>query len=167
MSDKEDTHVNTVRPPLIELVKASQRQMAIDFEAKSSQLPHSGEKGAAREEVVRSFLSDYLPKRFAVGHGFVVDASGGVSRQIDAVIYDQLSCPVFHVTPTQRFIPAEGVSGVVSVKSVLTRSELSEAATNLTSVALLDRFASGRPQAMMGGVPALGACRFSSVGRLS
>jgi hypothetical protein len=127
--------------------------MAIDFEAKTTQLPHHGEKGAAREEVVRAFLSEYLPKRFSVSHGFIVDASGDVSRQMDVVIYDQLACPVFHVTPSQRLIPAEGVSGVVSVKSALTRSELHEAANNLSSVATLNRLASGRPEAMIGGVP--------------
>jgi hypothetical protein len=145
--------MNLQHTPVVELIRAVQRQMRIEFDQKTTQIPHMGERGAAREEVVRSFLRDYLPKRFAVSPGFILDADGMVSRQIDAVIYDELCAPVFRVTETQRLFPAESVAGAVSIKSTLTRQELAEAVENLASAALLNRFGSGRPEVVFGGVP--------------
>lgn len=141
------------QPSIRALVHGVQRQMRVDFEQKTAQIPHPGEKGRGREDVVRSFLRDYLPKRFDVGSGFVVDATGGVSRQIDVVLYDRLSAPVFPVTESQRFFPAECVAGAVSIKSTLDRRSLVDAVENLISVAKLNRFASGRPEVVFGGVP--------------
>lgn len=140
-------------PSILELTQAVQAQMRIDFEKKTAQIPHSGQKGVAREEVLRRFLADYLPKRFAVSAGFVVDAARKVSKQVDAIIYDQLSAPVFHVIEGQRLFPAESVAGAIAVKSTLRRKDLSDAIDNLASVAVLDRFASGRPEIVFGGVP--------------
>jgi hypothetical protein len=153
--------VNEGPPSIIELVRGAQRQMRVDFEQKTAQIPHAGEKGAAREDVVRGFLKDYLPKRFGVGSGFVVDAAGAVSRQLDAVVYDQLAAPTFPVTDTQRFYPAEAVAGAISIKSSLTSQTLTDVAENLASVAQLDRFASGRPEVVFGGVPAFQHSAFS------
>lgn len=141
------------QPSIRELIRGVQRQMRIDFEQRTAQIPHPGEKGRGREDVVRSFLREYLPKRFEVGSGFIVDASGGVSRQIDIVLYDKLSAPVFPVTETQRFFPAECVAGAVSIKSSLDRRALEDAVENLISVAQLNRFASGRTEVVFGGVP--------------
>lgn len=42
-------------------------------------IAHPGELGTDREEVIRSFLRAYLPKRFEVSTGFVFDVNGTVS----------------------------------------------------------------------------------------
>lgn len=139
-------------PSLKELIKGIQRQMWIDFESRTAQLPTPGEKGLAREDVVRGFLHDYLPGRFHVESGFAVDAAGRVSRQIDAIIYDHLAAPRFQITEGTRILPVEAVAGVVSVKSFLDKRQLLDAMENVRSVTELDRTAGGRNFVLFGGV---------------
>jgi hypothetical protein len=141
------------RPSLRELMMANQRRMRVDFESRTAQLPTPGEKGLAREDVVRGFLREYLPGRFHVESGFVVDADGRVSRQIDAAIYDHLSAPRFEITEGTRILPVEAVAGVVSIKSFLDSRQLLDAMDNVRSVAELDRTAGGRSFVTFGGVP--------------
>ena len=43
------------------------------FEIAAEQLRHPGEKGRSREDVVRGFISQYIPARFSLGSGIVVD----------------------------------------------------------------------------------------------
>lgn len=64
------------------LTHAGQR-MALDLRQRL--VPHHGEQGAAREEIVRAFLRSYLPKRFEVSSGFVFDAGGRISGQTDII----------------------------------------------------------------------------------
>ena len=139
-------------PDLAQLIQAARQRMWIDFEQKTAQLSHPGEKGAAREDVVRAFLSDHLPKRYAIGSGFVVDAAGRVSRQIDIVLYDHLATPVFPVVDRTGIFPVEGVAGVVSVKSHLDAKALRDATDNLLSVLRLDKLAGGKRTVLFGGV---------------
>lgn len=141
------------RSRIWELLEAVQDQMLIDFERRSTQIPHMGERGIAREDVVRGFLRDHLPGRFGVSNGFVIDAAGGVSAQMDCIIYDKFAAPVFPVSDTQHLVPIECVAGVVSIKSKLTAEELREAHENVLSAVRLDRFAGGRQNMMYGGTP--------------
>ncbi len=53
-------------------------------------VPHRGLKGDEATQLVRDFLNDHLPKRFAAGSGFIIDKLDNVSRQTDAVIYDAM-----------------------------------------------------------------------------
>lgn len=145
--------MDKTNPSIRDLVSSVQKKMNIDFAEATAQIPHRGERGSGREDVVRKFLSDYLPKRFGVSPGFVVDATGAVSHQLDCIVYDQLSAPVFPITDGQRLFPAESVAGVVSIKSFLDANQLQSVVENLQSVTKLDRYASGRPEVMFGGVP--------------
>ncbi len=138
-------------PSLKELIKGIQKQMWIDFESRTAQLPTPGEKGLGREDVVREFLRHYLPGRFHVESGFAVDAAGRVSRQIDAIIYDHLAAPRFQITEGTRILPVEAVAGVVSVKSFLDKRQLLDAMENIRSVTELDRIAGGRYVPLFGG----------------
>lgn len=89
---------------------------------RESLVRHPGELGAGRERVVREFLAKYLPKRFGVSHGFVFDATGAISEQMDVVVYDDLECPVFLSAGNVRFFPCEAVVCVGQVKSSITSS---------------------------------------------
>lgn len=106
--------------------------MCADFE-KSAQIPHATGKGSIREDVVRRFLRDYLPSKYAVGEGQIIHSSNRISGQIDIVIYDQSNCPRLLVGEGHSIFPLESVYGIVSVKSVLTSSELSDAFDNVVS----------------------------------
>lgn len=108
-------------------------------------IAHPGELGTDREEVVRSFLRAYLPKRFEVSTGFVFDASGAVSKQVDVIIADSLVCAHFETAGGTRYYPCESVVAVGQVKSSLTsEKKFLDALENLESVKSLDRSARGR-----------------------
>jgi hypothetical protein len=108
-------------------------------------IPHRGEQGAARETIVRAFLTRYLPKRFAVSSGFVFDHAGRVSRQVDVIVYDAIESPCFETAGDKQFFPCEGVVCVGEVKSSLTLERRAlEAFENLQSVRALDRSAGGQ-----------------------
>ena len=105
---------------------------------------HPGELGTEREEIIRSFLRSYLPKRFDVSTGFVFDSGGNISRQIDVVISDSHVCPRFDTIGGKRYYPCESVVAVGQVKSAMTSGkQLREALDNLESVKVLDRSARG------------------------
>jgi hypothetical protein len=107
-------------------------------------IPHRGEQGAAREAIVRAFLTRYLPKRFSVSSGFVFDHAGRVSKQVDIVVYDALESPCFETAGDKKFFPCEGVVCVGEVKSSLTSERRTyEAFDNILSVRELDRSAGG------------------------
>ncbi len=103
-----------------ELLKSVAEQMRVALRQKL--IPHPGELGTGREEVVRDFLRKHLPKRFGVSTGFVFDAQGKVSRQIDVVVYDAYLCPSFETVGGKMFFPCESVVAVGEAKSQLSRS---------------------------------------------
>lgn len=119
------------------------RRMAVELNQRL--IPHRGEQGSAREEVVREFLRRHLPKRFEISTGFVFDAGGQVSEQLDIIIADASLTPRFEVTGDTRFYPCEAVVAAGEVRSSITsRSELWDALTQIRSVSNLDRSANGQ-----------------------
>lgn len=59
---------------------------------------HNPTIGILTEEILRKFLSTYLPKGVAVEQGFIIDETGNMSKQIDIIIYDnQFFAPLYRV----------------------------------------------------------------------
>lgn len=107
-------------------------------------IPHPGELGTGREEVIRDFLRRHLPRRFGVSTGFVFDVYGHISKQVDVVIFDNLRSPVFEAVGGKQFFPCESVVCAAEVKSVLTsKRDIHKAFENIRSVKELDRSANG------------------------
>jgi hypothetical protein len=95
----------------------------------ASLMPHLGERGRIAEEIIRSVLYRTLPKRFSLGTGVLISASGGTSSQTDIVIFDN-----FHNSPLlgefgAGLYPVEIVYATVEVKSVLTKQALEKTLT--------------------------------------
>jgi hypothetical protein len=121
-----------------DLIANEAERLAAAFRQKL--IPHAGEFGRAREEIVREFLRQQLPKRFGVGTGFVIDVHGNVSKQTDVIVYDSQACPVFSSAGGAQLFPCEGVVCVGQIKSnVKSKAEYHDALMNLQSVKILDR----------------------------
>jgi len=114
-------------------------QMLTDFELAQSQIKHLGERGGEREAVLRSFLESYLPSRYGVSSGEIIDVSGVTSPQCDVIIYDHLNCPLLLAGKDYRVFPAESVLAVIEVKSILTLAQLKDAVNKIRSVKSLRR----------------------------
>ena len=134
-------------PQLADLLASWRRRMLEDFRGLTKQLPHSGARGAAREQVLIDFLRGYLPGRFGVASGFVVGERGEVSNQTDVVIYDRQIAPVFRMVGDQHLFPAGCTLATVEVKSHLNKTELVDA---LGKIARVKSFKRSGPQIVGG-----------------
>lgn len=98
-------------------------------------IKHKLETGLSREEAFRKLLKTFLPEKYGVAKGKIVNHSGELSRQSDVIIYNRLDCPKLFVDDNHNQItPVEGVYAVIEVKSHLTKSTLRDSFENLMSV---------------------------------
>jgi len=131
---------------LREIFQVYCRHLRDEFEIALGLVIHPGEKGVARERALVRHLRRLLPERYDIGSGFVVDAEGAISRQIDVIIYDHIVSPVFDVGGGLKYYPVECVVAVAEVKSTIKdRATMGSALENIASVKRLNRFA-GRPR---------------------
>lgn len=80
---------------------------------------HNPTIGTLTEEILRKFLSTFLPKGISVEQGFVVDNNGNLSRQIDILIYDsQLYAPYYRINDIV-IVPNASVLAIVEVKTTV------------------------------------------------
>ena len=103
-------------------------------DSKQNKLSHPGEFGTYRERIVRDFLQSFLPQRLAIDTGFVVNALGEVSGQIDLVIYDPSLTPPLESKNRQRFFPVETVIAAGEVKSDVNSDQFTDALIRLSKV---------------------------------
>ncbi|MDD5731801.1 MAG: hypothetical protein PHU42_02835 [Patescibacteria group bacterium] len=89
----------------------------IFWDDKNNKLIHPGEYGIYREDLVKKWLSSYIPEKFGVSSGFIVNSNGYVSTQCDIIIYDKEKTPTIEGVGKQRFFPIETVSCVGEIKS--------------------------------------------------
>lgn len=113
-------------------------KMLVDFDEIQSRIPHTSERGIQREQTLKVFLERYLPHRYALGSGHIVDTNGNISNQCDIVIYDAHNGPLLLAEDGYQVFPIETVFGVIEVKSALQSSTIKEAVENITAVKKLD-----------------------------
>lgn len=111
---------------------------------------HPGERGRAREEVLRQYLAEIVPPGFDVATGFIIDSHGEQSLQQDLIIVRRDYHPRFQVGGAYYF-PVEAVAAVIEVKSTLNKSTLLQAIENAASVKGLDRTGGGHNYLVVGG----------------
>jgi len=114
------------------------RHMKIEFE-KSSLIDHSLLKGQHREQiVVEQYLKKYLPRKYGISSGIVIDSYGNQSKQQDIIIYDKFN--TMHLSGENRdddeqlYIPIENVFAVIEVNSNLTNEEVADVVEKFESV---------------------------------
>ena len=86
-----------------------------EFEEIKRSNPHYAERGAEAEVILRDFLNDHLPKRFAADTGLVVDDEGGISRQCDVLVYDASNSPIYRRGKRVLILPSDNVAAILEV----------------------------------------------------
>lgn len=125
---------------LDELFNSVSKRLKIEFEEQAKILGHPGEVGTGRENVLKSILTKYIPKRYFVDSGFVIDALGNKSKQMDIIIYEANYTPVFEIVEGKRFFPCETVVAVGQVRTKIgSRKKMRDCLNNVKSVKELDR----------------------------
>lgn len=114
-------------------------RLAFDLEDAAKTVTHDGKRGEVTESDWLRVIRSYLPKRYAVDSGIVIDSTGKTSDQIDIVIYDIHYTPVLLTRESNRYIPAEAVYAVLEAKPSITKNLLEYAGKKSESVRILKR----------------------------
>jgi hypothetical protein len=100
------------------------------------------EHGFVAEDLVRDWLTSFLPKRFGVCKGYIITHDLeyiGPLEEWDIIIYDSLESPILFTRKSadgpssgeRRAIPVEHVRGIVEVKATLSPTSADEVAKKL------------------------------------
>ncbi|MBN1989768.1 MAG: hypothetical protein JW783_10260 [Bacteroidales bacterium] len=96
----------------------------------SSAIHNAGNIKASGDEIeglVRAKISLFLPERYLVKQGHVVNSEGKVSNQFDIIIFDRLNTPKFFESNSSTvFYPIESVLAVGEIKKTLRKNDLIE-----------------------------------------
>lgn len=107
------------------LFAESASSMLAQFRESAEAFTHQPSKGDFREAIFKQFLRQRVPLRFGIGDGQVVGPNSPDSRQSDVILYDTNICaPLVAGKDRPQIYPAEGVSGIIEIKSQLTKAEL-------------------------------------------
>lgn len=122
-------------------------------------LGHPVSKGDLSEAGWIRFLEGFLPNRYSVSSGFVFDSKGGVSDQIDIIVFDAFHSPlIYEADNGEKYITAESVYAVFEVKQEANKQSIEYANSKVASVLEMER--TSRPMVASGNkVPARGLSR--------
>lgn len=84
-----------------------------------SLIPHSCEIGTLVEKHFRSQLTEVLPEKIGVSHGFVMDSKGNISKQMDIIMYDKLNTPRIFESEGAQIFPVETTFACGEIKTSL------------------------------------------------
>lgn len=101
-----------------------------DAKRKADNIHNAGNIKSSGDEVeslIREKISLFLPERFLVKQGHIVNSEGKVSNQFDIIIFDRLSTPKFFESKNETvFFPIESVLAVGEIKKTLRSNDLVE-----------------------------------------
>tara|TARA_R110002126_G_scaffold9940_3_gene44675 strand:- start:1907 stop:2602 length:696 start_codon:yes stop_codon:yes gene_type:complete len=113
--------------------------LAFDLEDAALTVTHDGKRGEVTETDWLNVIRGYLPNRYAVDSGIIIDSEGKTSDQIDIVIYDPHFTPVLLTRESNRYIPAEAVYAVFEAKPNIDKERMEYAGKKAASVRKLKR----------------------------
>ena len=114
---------------------------------------HKGEDGRFVENLIRSFLTRYLPKELEVLTGFIVrpavkigtndksrrEESDDHSTQLDIIVYNSAQYPIYLRSNDTVIVPPEGVISIISVKKTLNDHDIEHELNALKAASKLCR----------------------------
>lgn len=121
------------------LFTALDEEMRLKLSSKIDEIYHPTAKGDEAELNWIGLLKTYLPERYKVDSGFVVDHEGSISEQVDIIIYDRHFTPFIFRGENVVYIPAEGVYAIFEVKPHFDQHNYDYAVKKLKSVRELKR----------------------------
>ena len=125
--------------PYRNVLSTAQGKLTAEINRIRGSIPHSGEKGALIEQQFRSQLVEVLPERIGVSHGFVMDSTGAMSKQMDIILYDRPSTPRILVSDGAQMFPVEMTYACGEVKTNLNEQELKDSFCKCSSYKRLSR----------------------------
>jgi hypothetical protein len=127
------------KPTRVSLLDSARKLMITEFDGAKADIPHYGERGAEVEKILIKWLENYLPKRFGVCSGFIIDDGDKISPQTDVIIYDALNSPVLRHSDKSLILPADNVAVAIEVKSRLTKDAFIDASNKIKEIKSLGK----------------------------
>jgi len=118
--------------PYANILISAAKQLVEKIEA-SSNISHNATKGALREVYLKVFLKDLVPHVCHMSSGFITDASGKLTPQIDLIGFDD-ALPSIALDDHISMVPIEAAKFWIEVKSILQASHLENIRERLTSI---------------------------------
>jgi len=112
------------KKPYRNVLSTAEASLKAGIEQIRSSIPHAGETGTLIEKLIRSELQKVLPEKVAVADGFVVDADGRASKQMDIILYDKLNTPRIFSSDGAQMFPVETTYAAAEIKTRLDASSL-------------------------------------------
>lgn len=109
-------------------------QIQAEVEYINALFEHQGLKGSGNELKLVNMLKKFIPKKYGIGTGVIIDREGNQSRQCDIIIYDNQNYPDVLSISSSKFYPIEIVYAVIEVKTRLNLSSARESIQNIESV---------------------------------
>src|SRR5690606_4877400 len=91
---------------------------------------HAGETGKANEHLLSELLKKFLPKKYSIGSGIIIDKDGNRSKQIDIIIYDSQFHPELFAQGTAVLFPVDVVYMTIEIKTTLNKQLVEQAVEN-------------------------------------
>jgi hypothetical protein len=126
-------------PQVLPAILESLNAQVLNELSLAASIGHPGESGRAREQIITRFLRRLLPDGYGISTGFVIDAVGGISRQVDLVIYRTGYHPVLEIGGVNHFLVESVVAVIENKAAVDSVADLVGALANIASVKSLDR----------------------------
>ncbi len=124
---------------MLNYLKSAAKKMFIDFN-ESKSINHNVVKGTTRENIIiRNFLNPYIPKKYSIGSGVIVDINNQQSKQQDIVIYDEFYSPVLKDLDSNKLFFPESVFTVIEAKSNLNKIDINDIIEKSVSVRKLTK----------------------------
>ncbi|MFH1523624.1 MAG: DUF6602 domain-containing protein [Chloroflexota bacterium] len=115
-----------------------QSQLNVEVNSINKLFHHQGLKGQGNEDAIRNLVTKFIPKKYGVGSGIVIDQHGTVSKQSDIIIFDNHNYPeLLSLTPVHMY-PVDLVYATIEIKTTLDSKKSREAIENIKSVRSLN-----------------------------
>lgn len=96
---------------------------------------HNQTIGEFYETILKKFLNEFIPKKFKVGTGFIIDIENNqLSRQVDIIIYEDGKFPPIYQHNDFVIVECNTVLSTIEVKAKIDSENIKDASENMESV---------------------------------
>jgi hypothetical protein len=123
--------------PHLSLIESYSNEFRAQIGRINSFVKHPTAIGSSHEGILRRFLQKYVPRKYSVSEGFIVDGNNNSSQQCDIIIWSSLEYSPYYSEGDFVIIPSDAARVVIEVKTQLDQKTLKQSFQNLHSVRLV------------------------------
>ena len=101
-------------------------------------LDHNPSIGSLRESFLIQFFQNLVPESVLIQSGFITDASGNISPQLDFIVVRKSSIPFFEMKEGISVIPIESVILIAEIKSTLRITDLEQIESQVSRITAMN-----------------------------